>query len=333
MTRKRLKFKYKVRRFFFFVFLFILAVLVKQTFFNTASKAVTQAKETSTATAQTTTMLKSAAAQSATQYVQAYLDTSAIDTATATDADYEVPIFQSASAASTKVASMFHGSWALYLGEEGTFYQIKTDSGVTGYIEKEQAKRGTYTTEPVSSLQDITVVLDAGHGGDDSGSLDNSGTIYEKTLTLATAKAVQKTLTAAGVNVIMTRTKSDEYTKLADIATLTNQANADLFISFHYDNYDYANAAKGYTAYYYYDTAKAFAKAVHTQLVANDPLTDRGVKEENYEVIRNTYVPAILLELGYMNNDQDLSQMNTDSYRQMVAAAILSGIKSYYQLD
>ncbi len=76
-----------------------------------------------------------------------------------------------------------------------------------------------------------------------------------------------------------------------------------------------------------------FANAIHTQLAANNSLSDRGVQVANYMVLRNTFVPGILLELGYLNNDNDLAIMNTANYRQMVADAILAGIENYYNLS
>ena len=177
------------------------------------------------------------------------------------------------------------------------------------------------------------MVLDPGHGGEDIGSLDNSETIYEKTLTLATAKAVKKILEDAGIKVIMTRTKASQYTTLANVANTANDANANLFISFHYDNYDYANQAEGYTTYYYYAHSEAFANAIHSELAASNTLSDRGIQTANYMVLRNSFVPGVLLELGFLNNDSDLATMNTDAYRQMVGEAILSGIKNYYNLS
>lgn len=292
---------------------------------STSSSASTTSSATVTNTASET--------DKTTTYVQAVMTT--VESTPDDDSDDYIPIYSTASTSSSTVDQMFRGSWATYLATEGDFYKVKTSDGNVGYIEIATAKKGDYTVgKTVDSLSDVTIVLDPGHGGEDVGSLDNSETIYEKTLTLKTAKVVEKTLKAAGVNVVMTRTTSSEYTSLSDIASLTNKNNANLFISFHYDNSDYANEAEGFTTYYYYKGAsKKFANAIHSELANNNTLYDRGVNQENYQVIRDTYVPSILLELGYLNNDSDLATMNTATYRQMVADSVLAGIKDYYNLD
>jgi len=325
--RRRLKKKYR-RRLQLILILGIVGFVVVHQLNNRS----TDTQQTTMATVAPKKIIKRTFTK--TPYVQATVDTSNLDVNTATDADYSVPIYETASISSTVIGQTYDGVWSDYHGTEGAFYKIKTPDNLVGYIEKEHGKKATYKVQTtINSLDELTVVLDPGHGGDDVGSLDNTETIYEKTLTLATAKTVKKTLEAAGINVIMTRTKDSEYTRLAKVAEITNNANANLFISFHYDNYDYANQAEGYTTYYYYDHSEAFANTIHTQLAANNSLSDRGVQVANYMVLRNTFVPGILLELGYLNNDNDLAIMNTANYRQMVADAILAGIENYYNLS
>lgn len=325
--------KKRAKRFLFLLAVIFIAAGVKWgvDFYqaNVSADAVPSSTSSSGTTAASQTELSN---EETTTYVQAVMTTD--DTTPDDDSDDYIPIYSEASTSSSTVDEMFRGSWATYVSSSGDFYKVKTKEGHTGYIAKTSAAKGNYTIDKtISNLSDVTIVLDPGHGGEDVGSLDNSETIYEKTLTLKTAQAVAKTLKAAGVNVVMTRTKNSEYTSLDDIASLTNKKNADLFISFHYDNYDYVNEAEGFTTYYYYPDSEKFATTIHSQLADADSLYDRGVKTENYQVIRDTYVPSILLELGYMNNDSDLATMNTASYREMVADSILAGIKDYYGID
>ncbi|WP_313629539.1 N-acetylmuramoyl-L-alanine amidase [Enterococcus italicus] len=329
MKRKRRRLKKKYRRLLMLILLVLIGFV--------AVKKVINRTDTQPQTGTTTSVTEEDSVKKTytkTTYIQTTVDTTNLDSSTATDADYSVSIYESASTASTVVGQTYDGAWSEYEGTDGDFYKVKTEDNLVGYIEKSHGKKATYTVQDgITSLDELTVVLDPGHGGEDVGSLDNSETIYEKTLTLATAKAVKKILEDAGIKVIMTRTKASQYTTLANVANTANDANANLFISFHYDNYDYANQAEGYTTYYYYAHSEAFANAIHSELAASNTLSDRGIQTANYMVLRNSFVPGVLLELGFLNNDRDLATMNTDAYRQMVGEAILSGIKNYYNLS
>lgn len=327
--KKRRKLKKKYKRLFTVLLLLVLggAFWVK--------KATTPSTTNSTTTAPSTkTRVKKAPKLETTTYVQAVVNPENVDEQIGTNITDTASLYEKPTTDSQTISQVYDGEWLDYLGKQGEFYRVKTADNQIVYLKKDDGVLKKYSTaKTVSNLADLTVVLDPGHGGMDGGSVDSSQTVLEKTLTLKTAQAVQKKLTAAGVHVIMTRTKDDEFVKLAKISELANQKNANLLVSFHYDNYDFANQAEGFTTYYHSAKSKDIAAAIHTQLAAKSPLHDRGLQEANYMVLRNTYAPSILLELGYLNNDSDLAKMNTSSYRDYVAAAILKGLKTYYQLN
>lgn len=264
--------------------------------------------------------------------VQVYVDPKLYDPAVVTENDF-VALYKEADQNSTVQEKLHRGEWTAYLGEEKNWIHVQTNKGKIGYISKEKSKIKEITRykEP-NQLQQLTVVLDAGHGGMDSGAVSNDETVMEKELTLKTALAVGEVLEKAGINVIYTRTE-DTYLELSEITEFSLEKNPDLFLSFHYDNYDYANVMKGFTTYYYYDKMKKFAETVTQELAKESTLNNNGVREGNYYVIRETYIPSLLLELGYMNSDEDLQVITTEEYRQKVAQAILASVKKFADED
>ena len=226
------------------------------------------------------------------------------------------------------------------------WYHIRIDENTTGYVaawvssiveetqETEQTETITETNEAqyartISSLAEATIVIDAGHGGYDPGATSSNQAIIEKDVTLSTAQLLKNRLEDAGTNVILTRS-SDEYISLDQRVQTSHSNQADAFISLHYDAVDQANTMSGTTSYYYYDGNLKLANTVNRYLTQNAPLTNNGVRMGNYYVLRNNQQPAILLELGYMNNDLDLQYIDSHSYQASVVEAIYQALREYY---
>ncbi|MCF7523700.1 N-acetylmuramoyl-L-alanine amidase [Levilactobacillus brevis] len=158
----------------------------------------------------------------------------------------------------------------------------------------------------VTNLSEATIVLDPGHGGSDSGALSIDQKHDEKVYTLALAKKVAQRLRARGAHVIMTR-DTDKTVSLADRPALANTNQASAFISFHFDSAPADNLGSGTTTYYYHrQTSYALAKAIN-QGMSDLPLTNRGVKFGNFEVIRDNSRPSLLIEMGYINTKKTLA--------------------------
>ena len=184
------------------------------------------------------------------------------------------------------------------------------------------------TTAP-TSLSQLHIVLDAGHGGIDSGAVSPDGELYEKDMTLKTVKAVGELLEENGVNVTYTR-DSDELLDLSDIVELSEAAKPDVFISMHYDNFDTDNGWQGFTTYNYYQAGEALADLVSESLGDELDLSNNGVRTGNYYVIRENNQPvSLLLELGYLNSGQDLAEITQDDYPDQVAKGLLAALKEY----
>ena len=216
--------------------------------------------------------------------------------------------------------------------QQDDWYQVTAPDGKSGYVASwtVTAPNNGQTQKAATKLSEATIVLDPGHGGTDTGAPANNNHDYEKTYTLKTAELVANALRAAGANVIMTRT-TDTFVDLAPRPTTANNAHADAFISFHFDSSPSKNSASGFTTYYYSSKKDlALAKAVNNAF-DDLPLENRGVAFGNYEVLRDNKQPAILNEMGYINNDKDFKYIKNPTYQSKIATDIVNGLNAYFK--
>lgn len=222
--------------------------------------------------------------------------------------------------------------------EVGDWYKIELDSGDTGYVAnwivQESGSGQASTTKQKSDsdetgdLKGKTIVIDPGHGGKDSGTIGTIGTL-EKTLTIRTANLLADKLRAAGSNVIITR-QNDIFITLQDRVNISNLNRADAFISIHYDSIK-DSSVRGMTSYYYSSSQKELANVLHESIIESSELKDRGVRQNNYFVLRENNQPATLLELGYLSNKQEEQLVSSQKYQETVSAAIYEGLENYFQ--
>ena len=205
------------------------------------------------------------------------------------------------------------------------------------------ASRGNY------DVLNKVVYLDAGHGGYDPGA--SYFGISEKSLTLAIQSRVKAKLEAEGYQVVTTRT-SDTYVDLTDRSRAANASESDIFVSIHI-NASGSSAAQGIETYYYQPYAEypsrinatyhanptrlsmsdTLANAIQSSLINATGAQNQGVKRRTFAVLRETTAPAVLLELGFLSNPQEAARLNTSSYQETLANAIVAGIKSYYEKE
>lgn len=176
-------------------------------------------------------------------------------------------------------------------------------------------------------VQKKVIVIDPGHGGNDPGSIGRKGT-REKDITLKTAKNIQQKLEKKGMTVILTR-QDDTFVSLKDRVAITENKSADLFLSIHYDGFT-TNDAKGVTTYYY-KGEQALAETIHENLFKHIQAKNRGVKFGDYYVLRENQKPSILLELGYITNQEDEERMNSQEFQTNVTSGVVSGIIEYFK--
>ena len=200
--------------------------------------------------------------------------------------------------------------------------------GTVGYISKTYLR---LVNKSGSVVANRIIVIDPGHGGKDPGAV--SGNAVEKAVVMNTANKLKQKLEAAGAIVKMTRT-GDTYPSLEERVQFAKDNYGEIFISLHANA---ASASAQGTETFYSISANdneeedyALATFINSEIVKNANMKDRGVKREDYYVIRNLYIPAVLVELGFITNSEDRSKLTSDQYIEIFAQSIYNGITKYY---
>lgn len=171
--------------------------------------------------------------------------------------------------------------------------------------------------------------IDCGHGGNDSGSLNKGRNVLEKNVVLSVGKKVAEKLKGYDIDVKLSR--SSDITK--SLGSRTSEANnwgADLLVSIHCNDAE-NRKAQGVETYCYKMKYKEPAEAIHSELINAKLYTkNRGVKEGNLHMVRESNMPACLVELGFINNVDDIELLvnKQDEF----ATAIVKGILKYYKI-
>jgi len=203
-------------------------------------------------------------------------------------------------------------------------YKLTNDNGL--YIVDLNTSDSGTPSKPGTSGKKI-VVIDAGHGDHDPGTTGVTGK-KEKDFNLAMALKVGKILEQdSNFEVVLTRS-DDTFLELKERAKIANDLKADVFVSIHANSAG-SSAATGSETYYQREASKTLANVMHKHLVQATGLKDRGVRYGNFHVIRETKMPAVLLEVGYLSNKNDEAALFSESFQQRVAQGIADGIKEY----
>jgi len=184
-----------------------------------------------------------------------------------------------------------------------------------------------------------TIIVDAGHGGKDGGSISKRDNYEEKELTLATAFLIRSCLNQLGYKTVMTRNQ-DTFVPLDTRAEIANTLDADLFVSIHY-NYSPNSDAKGVEVYYYKEEknppstrivkSKTLGDNVLKKIISTTGAESRGLKQANFAVIRETRMPAILVEAGFLSNQHEREKVRDPKYQRSIAWGIANGIDRYLE--
>ena len=175
-----------------------------------------------------------------------------------------------------------------------------------------------------------SVVIDPGHGGPDPGAIGIGG-IRETDVVLEVSKTVKKLLSDKGVKVRLTR-KNEKDLDLPPRVFFANKTDADIFVSIH------ANASRGKrrdingleTFYFRGWRGRLLAKKIQKQILRVSPGSpDRGVKQGRFYVIKNTRMPAVLVEIGFLTGRLDARRLEKTAHRKRLAYAITKGILEY----
>jgi N-acetylmuramoyl-L-alanine amidase len=217
---------------------------------------------------------------------------------------------------------------------ENDWYEIKLSDGQTGYVaswlvseDDSDSRTPNKIQGNEQSLQNKTIVIDPGHGGKDDGTAGKKGTL-EKEITLKTAQFLSKKLEAAGATVILTR-ENDSFIPLSSRVGFSNFIDVDAFISLHYDS-SKNKRVHGLTTYFYHPWQKDLAIDIHSAVVDQTQLNDRGVRFGDYYVIRENSKKAVLVELGYLSNPTEELLVGTEQYQESAATGIYEGLARYF---
>jgi N-acetylmuramoyl-L-alanine amidase len=199
-------------------------------------------------------------------------------------------------------------------------YEVVTTAGGLAVLKPKAA------IEP--ELPKRKVFLDAGHGGDDIGAPTISNR-YEKDFTLPLTNTLYELLKQEkNIEPIVTRT-SDTTVDLDERVALANASGAELFLSIHGNSYKENRSIRGTETYYSRSDSLELAKIIHRHVLEANNFPDRKVKKSNFKVLRETTMPAVLLEVGFLSNSAEEKQMFSDDFQQRLAQALVEAIKEY----
>ena len=194
-----------------------------------------------------------------------------------------------------------------------------------------------------------TIFLDPGHGGRDSGAYYYN--VAEKDLNMQVYRKLRKKLEELGYKVLTSRDSDIDVDFVTERSRMVNKTNSDIFISIHFNatGSPYSRAS-GIQTYSYSDDpdypskinpywhnhpdrmseSKRLAAAIHSSLLAETGAKDAGLLERSFAVLRETAKPAVLLELGYIDNFAENQQIRDSHYQDKLVAGIVKGIQKYY---
>ena len=194
-----------------------------------------------------------------------------------------------------------------------------------------------------------TIFLDPGHGGRDSGAFYYN--VAEKDLNMQIYRKLRSKLEELGYKVLTSRDSDIDVDFVTERSRMVNKTNSDIFISIHFNaTGNTYSKASGIQTYSYSDEpdypskinkywhnhpdrmseSKRLATAIHSSLLAETGAKDAGLLESSYAVLRETAKPAVLLELGYMDNFTESQQIRDSHYQDKLVAGIVKGIQKYY---
>lgn len=245
----------------------------------------------------------------------------------------ETPLYDSPNAFGTRIATVADGTIFSYEDRDQDYYKVTYQNNQTAYIPYWLVTTNFASVESDPHLpQGIAhakIVIDPGHGGDDPGAVVNFSNLHEADHTLTTAQYLKQELEALGATVVLTRT-NDTSVSLAERANISNQEQANAFISLHFDSGPNANVS-GTTGYFFSANSENLGATIGKYLKQNLPIKNQGILFQNFMVLRENTQPAVLLELGYLNNPEDNKIIETQEYQQNIAKSIANALKEYFQ--
>lgn len=184
-------------------------------------------------------------------------------------------------------------------------------------------------TSPIAQSGTV-IVIDPGHGGPDPGAIGING-LREVDVILPISLEVATLLQQQGIQVVLTR-RDDRELGLESRVQIAERSDADLFVSIH------ANAislnrtdVNGLETFYFSSRSQALAQSIQDSMIRATGMNNRGVKQARFYVIRNTSMPSVLVEVGFVTGAQDAPRLADPAFRSVLAEAIAQGILRHVQ--
>ncbi|MDQ1143231.1 N-acetylmuramoyl-L-alanine amidase [Bacillus sp. SORGH_AS 510] len=180
----------------------------------------------------------------------------------------------------------------------------------------------------------MKLYLDPGHGGNDPGAQGNG--LKEKDVTLDIALQIRTILTSDYENIEIKMSRTSDLTK--SLSQRTNEANAwgaDFYLAIHINAFN--GTAQGYEDYIYNglsdsSTTAKYRDIIHVEVIKLNQLVDRGKKKANFHVLRESNMPAMLSENGFIDQSHDAALMKQVSWRQKAAQGHANGLAKAFNL-
>ena len=243
----------------------------------------------------------------------------------------------------------YYNSW-YYLKEDGQYVTNIYKISGKDHIFKNDGRWVSEVPEGfVKGQYSKTIFLDPGHGGRDSGAYYYN--VAEKDLNMQVYRKLRKKLEELGYKVLTSRDSDIDVDFVTERSRMVNKTNSDIFISIHFNATGSAySKSNGIQTYSYSDEpdypskinqywhnhpdrmseSKRLATSIHSSLLAETGAKDAGLLESSFAVLRETAKPAVLLELGYMDNFAENQQIQDSHYQDKLVAGIVKGIQKYY---
>lgn len=192
----------------------------------------------------------------------------------------------------------------------------------------------TDPSDPHLPLENVLIVLDPGHGGEDRGVCHFPDDLIEKEINLDVALRLKGELEKAGARVLLTRDE-DTFVSLDERAKVANDAQADVFLSLHVNRIPGHPDCFGAQTFFFpgSEEGKRFAQFLQEELLKIDPENYRSPLAGAYRVLRLTTMPGALVEIGFMTNARDRQLIAGEEYRDQVSVAITRGVIRFLSDD
>lgn len=186
-----------------------------------------------------------------------------------------------------------------------------------------------------AKYREMLIVIDPGHGGTDPGAISSINNMKESEVVLDMSLKLNQLLAETGFRTYMTRVdnlNNNSKLSLQDRSDIANALEADLFISVHANSFT-SSSVNGIETYYEPNdmASKKLAEIFQSQLINDLNMNNRGAKSANYFVLRNTNMPAVLVESGFLSNPSDAAKLASDTYKNQIAQSMVEATIKYFE--